>query len=113
VIDPRAGVGDLFVRRIDPLGQHHGRTLDRVAQTGDWNKGLALDGSTQHSHRVRVVEQHGVGAVTIHITHDLHHIRQGAQKAENARGAARVTDVDINAIFLGDFDIVTPNFGTP
>ena len=63
MIDAGAGVVDLIVRRADPIGQHHGGTLHRVAQTGDLDKSLSLDGGTQHRHRVGVVEQHGVRAV--------------------------------------------------
>ena len=106
---PGAGVGDLLVRRADPLGQHHGRALHAVAQPGQLDEGLALHGPAQHGHRVGVVEQDRVRAVALHVPDDVQHHRDGAQGAENARRAARIADVDIHAIFLGDLDVVAPD----
>jgi hypothetical protein len=43
--------------------------------------------------------------------HDVHHRRQSAQEAEDAARSARVADVDIHAVFLGDLDVVPPDLG--
>ena len=80
-----------------------------MAQTGDRDVCLALKSAAQHGHRVGVVEQDGVRAVFLHVAHDIHHGRQGAQEAEDAARAACIADIDIHAVFLGDLDIVSPD----
>jgi len=111
VVDASAGVMDLVRCRPDPLRQHHGRALDRVAETRDRDVGLPLECAAQHGHRVGVVEQDGVRAVFLHVVHDVQHGQQGAQEAEDTARAARVADIDVHAEFLGDLDIVTPDLG--
>ena len=71
--------------------------------------GLALKCTAQHGHRVGVVEQNGVRAVFLHVTHDIHHRWQGTQEAEDAARTARIADIDVHAVFLGDFEVVPPD----
>ncbi len=111
MVDPRAQVIDLFVVRLDPICQHHRRALHRVAQPGDRDKCLSLQRPAQHRHRVGIVEQRRPGAVALHIADDVHHRREGAQESEDAAGSARIAHVDIHSVFLGDLDIVPPDFG--
>ncbi len=42
---------------------------------------------------------------------DLHHHRDGAQGAEDAATPARVAHVDVDAVLLGDLDVVAPDVG--
>ena len=110
VIDAGAGVGHIVVARPDPAGQHAGGALHAVAQAGQAQIGLAGHGAAEHRHRVGVV-QHGhirLG-VALDVASDIEHDRDRAQGAEDARHAARIADVHIHAIFLGDFNIVAPD----
>ena len=67
--------------------------------------------AAQHRHRVGVVEQNGLRAVFFHVADNVHHRVDRAQEAEDARRAARVADVGVHAVLLGDFDVVPPDVG--
>ena len=77
VVDSCTQVINFIVGRTNPISQHHGSALYRVAQPRDLDEGLFLDGGDQHGHRIGVVEQHSIWADLFHIMYDIHHIRQG------------------------------------
>ena len=101
VIDARAGVGDLVQRRADPPAQHLRRPLHGVAQPGGRDERTALDRAAQHRHRVGVVQQHGLGAVALHVADDVHHRVDRAQEAEDADGPRVSPTLVSTPYFLG------------
>lgn len=58
---------------------------------------------------VGVVEHDSLRAELLDVAADGEHLGDGAQGAEDARGAARVADVDIDAVLLRDQDVVLPD----
>ena len=81
----------------------------------EWQRPVALtevsllDGPAEHRHRVGVVEEVGVRSDLLDVSADVEHHRDGAERAEDARRAARVADVDVDAVLLGDQDVVLPD----
>ncbi len=110
MIDPGTGKSDRIKVGIDPAGEHIGCTLHRVAQSGGWDKCLALDGTTKHCHRVGVVQQYSLRAMLLHVAHDLHHRRQGAHEAEDPAGSARISHIDIHSKLFRDLDVMPPDY---
>ena len=80
-----------------------------MAEARERNTGLPLHGPAEHDHRVGIVEHHRVGAVALHILGNTEHHRNGAQRTEDAGRAARVANVGVNPILLGDLNVVAPD----
>jgi len=49
-----------------------------------------------------------VWAHLLHVLGDAYHDGDGAEGSEDARGPARVADIGVDAVLLGDLDVVTP-----
>src|SRR5262245_56750517 len=93
VIDAGTDEGHVFERHADKLGETSCRSLDGVAEPHDAiDRRSFIHGPAQHRHRVRVVEEPGVGALFVHDGGDSQHHRDRAQRAEDAADAERVTD---------------------
>ena len=69
----------------------------------------ALHRAAEHRHRVGVVEQDRVRAEAFHVAADVEHHRDRAQRAEDAGWPARVADVGVHAVLLGNLDVVPPD----
>ncbi len=108
VIDAGTEVIDFFVGDANPARQHFGGALDAVTEPRDGDVAFALHGTTEHSHRVGVIEHHCVGAVFFHVFSNCEHFGDGAQGPEDARRTAGIAHIDIDPVLLGDFDIVAP-----
>jgi hypothetical protein len=80
-----------------------------MAQPSQLDAGFALHGPAQHHHRVGVVQHCRSRAVALHVVGDLQHHRDGAQRSEDARRPARVADVGVDTILLGDLQVVPPD----
>ena len=110
MVDAGAGVADFVFRRADPLGEHRGRALHAVAEAGGNHvRVFALHRTAEHRHGIGVVEVNGVGAVTVDVGGDVQDGVDRAQIAEDAARAARIADVRIYAVFLGNENIVLPD----
>ena len=109
MIDACAEVRSPLHRGADPFGKHRRCALHAVAEAGAADLRLALDGAAEHRHRVRVVEEDGVGADLLHVPADIQHDRDGAQSAEDAGGAAGVAHVEVDPVLLRDLDVVAPH----
>ena len=65
----------------------------------------ASDTADEHRHRVGVVEPGGVGTIALDVVPYVNHDWQGAQGAEDARRAARIADIGVDAILHRDLDV--------
>ena len=110
MVDAGAGVGDFLGLGPDPPREHRGGALDAVAEAAGDQVGMrALDGAAEHGHRVGVVEVDGARAVASDVGGDFEDRVDGAQEAEDAAWSAGVADVGVDAVLLGDEDVVLPD----
>ena len=105
MVDP-GGLGvDLVARQAEVVGQAVDRPEDRVAQADDPDRGRLVDGPDEDRHRVRVVEQPGIGADLGHVAGDAEDDRDRPQAAEDAADVDRVVDRVAEAEPAGDVEV--------
>ena len=99
-------VGHLVVRHVDELTQADHRPVDGMAQPEHLQlRGDAMEERDVHGHRVRVVEQPGVGAHLRHVPRDVGQDREGPQAAEDSADADGVGDGLIQPVARRDLEV--------
>ncbi len=81
-----------------------------MTQSDHTDIGVAAECTTNHCHRVGVIEQNCPRREPFHRLRDLSHGRIQPQKAKNAGRSTCVADVDVDPVFCWDFDVVAPLF---
>ncbi|MBA7703130.1 hypothetical protein ES703_111912 [subsurface metagenome] len=105
VIYPGTKIGNLFHRSTYPFGQHFSCALDAVAKTGYFDFALTLHGTTKHSHRVCIIEENSLGAVTLYVFTNVKHYWYCSEGPENSSRAPGIANIYIHSILFGDFYI--------
>ena len=109
-----SGTGVLHVRHVgaNPPGQHLGRALDAVAQTGELDIRFLGQRLADHGHRIGVVQHDGTGTQPLHVPGNVQHDGYGSDRPEDTRRAAGVANVGIHPVVHGHFDVVPEHVGT-
>ena len=102
-------VRNFIVRHIEPLRQHFDGVLYAVAQSRHFHARIFLHGSAQHRHGVCIIQKNGARTIFFDVAAYIQHERNIAKRSENARYAARVAYVDVDAILFGNDDVVFPH----
>jgi hypothetical protein len=106
VVEPGGEELDLVDGHSHQLGELLVGVLHRVAEAdGLGQLGCLPHRPRQHRHRVRVIEQVGVGAELEHVPGDRQQHRDRAQAAEHAAHADGVADRLPQPVFLGDLEV--------
>ena len=108
VVDAGAKVRDLVHRGADPPGQHGRCPLDAVAQARHLYAALALHRPAQHCHRVRIIEEYGIRAITLYVFADVQHDRYRPQCPENPGRSPGIAYIYVHAVLFRDLDIMAP-----
>ena len=109
MIDTGAGIDQLIIGNLQPIRQHMGSALNTVAQTGDVHVGILLHGVAQHGHGVGIVQEHRPGTVGFDVPADFQQQGDVTQSAENTGNTARIANVGIHTVLLGNLDIMSPD----
>ena len=79
--------------------------LNGVAETDSFDSGGLEHSSGEHSHRVGVVEEPGIGSDFFDVSGKIQHHRNGAQGSEDTADAEGVGDGLTQTVFLGDLEV--------
>ena len=86
--------------------------VDAVAEANHPNTGLLANRATDGGHRIRVIEEYGLGAHFGHVARDRDHLRDHPHRPADAARQSRVADRLIDAVCPRNLDVSLPSGAT-
>ncbi len=106
VVDAGDPVVQFLPRDIDVFGDRLGGVGHAMTESDRLDLGRLRHRPADDRHRVGVVQQERVRTYVLHVAGDLEHRRDRSQSPEDAARAQRIADRLLDAVSLGDPDLV-------